>query len=1261
MNVNGILYFAANDGAESGGELWKSDPNGDTSLVADINSGAGSSSPTNLVNVNGTLFFLANDGGGLGLWKSDAGGTVAVRPAVAPVNPRSLVKVGNGGFFIAGTTGRELWKSDGTAGGTVQVRGWTTGPGLANLVDVNGRLFFTTGSMAQNELWKSDGDLSNTELLKTFGVSLGQEPRFLVNVAGTLFFAASGMGGTVTGTELWKSDGTAGGTVGVRDISPGSSNPSFLFNANGTLYFIASDGVHGPELWKSNGTDLGTELVKDIYPYPSGGSAGILGNVGTRVYLVADDNEHGRELWKSDGTEATTVMVRDINPPSTGGSTPKEMVGMNGKLYFSSSDGVNGTELWRSDATEAGTEMVANIYPGSGSSNPGKMVELDGKLYFPANDQANGTELWSSDGTGPGTSLFTNIHPTASSSPASLVKVGSTLFFTADDGTHGWELWKTDGTLPGTGLVADIYPGIGPSGPSALVEMNGKLYFKAADPNPMPPYELWECYEDAPGLWAVRPVKNISPSYLVNVNGTLFFAADSITPPGAGANALWRSDGTTPGTVMLRAWGLGLGLGPQELVNVNGTLFFSANSDRELWKSDGTAPGTVRVADINPGLNSSNPHNLVSLGSKVFFAADQGTGSGVELWMSDGTSTALAADINLSGSSEPMNLVNVDGMLYFSADDGVNGRELWKFDPGELKAEIVQDLMPGPAGSDPGAVVKVGQTLFFAATNAAVGAELFALDLWTSPAGVWVSDQYSSGSCGGHQWGYDAFDTIQAGVDAVADGGTVHITTGTYTGDVAVNKAVTLPIGSGPCQVTINGNLTLSGGTTLEIELAGTTPGTGHDQWVINGSATLAGTVVAALNGDFYPEEDGVFPILTATACTGSFAEFFYPSNDFGAVLNSTATGADIQVVNVRPVIPAITDRTIDEATLFSLPVNAIDADTPAQTLTYTLTNSPAGAAVSATGEITWTPTEAEGPMTSNITVCVSDDGTPNLTVSRTFQVVVNELNVVPALTLPPNQAFDEQTAFSASATATDSDLPANALEFGLVSGPEGLTVSPGGAMAWTPTEAQGSNIYTITIRVTDNNPGAVNDQNLSTISSFELTVNEVNRPPVIGTLADRSVDAGQTLSFTATATDSDLPANALTFSLLSPPTGATIEAGSGLFNWRPGVALADTTNMIQVCVADDGSPFLSDTNSFLVIVNALSGSAVLTPISWSLDAFTFSITGPIGPDYIIQRTGDWTTWTRLWTNTPVAVPFTFTDTNAAGFSSRFYRVLLGP
>ena len=428
------------------------------------------------------------------------------------------------------------------------------------------------------------------------------------------------------------------------------------------------------------------------------------------------------------------------------------------------------------------------------------------------------------------------------------------------------------------------------------------------------------------------------------------------------------------------------------------------------------------------------------------------------------------------------------------------------------------------------------------------------------PAVVYVDDDYSAGNSGGHEWGYDAFAAIQPGVNILANGGTIHVANGTYAGNVTMTKAATLAAGSSPGQVTVNGDLTLSSDTTLAIELAGASPGSGFDQWVVTGNANLAGTLTVALANDFYPAANARFAFVTAAARAGTFAGFYYPSNDVGLLEDYTSSAAAVQVLNVRPELPVITDRTVDEAALLSLMANATDADTPSQTLTYALTNAPDGATVSAIGEITWTPTEAQGPMSTNLTVCVTDSGTPKLTVSRTFQVVVNEINL----------------------------------------------------------------------------------------------------PPLLGMLADLSVDPGQTLSFTATATDSDLPANVLTFSLVEPPAGAVIDAGSGLFTWRPGVGLADTTNTIHVRVADDGSPALSGTNSFLAIVNPLSAPVVLNPISWSDGTFTLSVTGPTGPDYIIQSSSDMTAWTSLFTNTSGTIPFGFTDTNA-GSGCRFYRVLLGP
>ena len=89
---------------------------------------------------------------------------------------------------------------------------------------------------------------------------------------------------------------------------------------------------------------------------------------------------------------------------------------------------------------------------------------------------------------------------------------------------------------------------------------------------------------------------------------------------------------------------------PQELANVNGTLFYQAfdpHGGYELFRSDGTSSGTYMVKDIYPGYTGSFPANLTAVGSTLFFSANDGT-HGTELWKSDGTSagTVMVSDIN---------------------------------------------------------------------------------------------------------------------------------------------------------------------------------------------------------------------------------------------------------------------------------------------------------------------------------------------------------------------------------------------------------------------------------------------------------------------------------------------------------------------------------------------------------------------------------------------------------------------------------------
>jgi ELWxxDGT repeat protein len=279
--VGGRLLFAARDGV-SGTELWSSDGTRQgTRLVRDVNpkTVVGDSGDCELVNLP------PRERIGLG---SD---------------PRDFVAFRNGALFTAddGTTGRELWWTDGTRTGTRRVADLRPGPEGSNPHDLTvfrGEVYFVaSGQLAGEALWRTDGTTQRTVPVRNLALgSLPSWAKSLTAVGGRLFFAVYNES---TGAELWSSRGTAETTRMVEDVRPGApgSYPQMLTNAGGVLVYAADDGETGLEPWRSDGTAAGTRRLGDVFPGLNASSPGPFSKVGTVVLTGAYEDVHGRELW----------------------------------------------------------------------------------------------------------------------------------------------------------------------------------------------------------------------------------------------------------------------------------------------------------------------------------------------------------------------------------------------------------------------------------------------------------------------------------------------------------------------------------------------------------------------------------------------------------------------------------------------------------------------------------------------------------------------------------------------------------------------------------------------------------------------------------------------------------------------------------------------------------------------------------------------------------------------------------------------------
>jgi ELWxxDGT repeat protein len=419
----------------------------------------GFSYPASLTRLGNYLYFAGDDGtSGTELWRTD--GTLAGTTLVEDIAPGSdgsypgpITRVGGRLFFQADEGGFPgLWVSDGTAAGTrfvVRVRGYTP-----TVLPAAHRLYFlqqvgTGGISSELSLWSSDGTSTGTLKIDAIGQCYkGCWPSLQsVAVGDQLYYA----GNLLHPRTLFRTDGTVGGPIAVKHGLTVAGMTAF---GNGVL-LAANAHVHSrwPLLWRSDGTTLGTTVVENIGVRYDGSDRISFARLGARAYFVANDGVHGNELWVTDGTAQGTHQFMDINVGKPG-SNPRFPIAAGNRLFFTADDGVHGRELWVTDGTPGGTHMVHDIHRGKGGSDPAQLTPSASGLFFVAHDGVNGSQIWFSNGTDV-TRRLTKMDdgPT----PDYLTSVGDKLFYVRYLGNHNQGftgyLWVTDASGRGTHRV----------------------------------------------------------------------------------------------------------------------------------------------------------------------------------------------------------------------------------------------------------------------------------------------------------------------------------------------------------------------------------------------------------------------------------------------------------------------------------------------------------------------------------------------------------------------------------------------------------------------------------------------------------------------------------------------------------------------------------------------------------------------------------------------------------------------------------------
>ncbi|KPA13730.1 hypothetical protein MHK_006063, partial [Candidatus Magnetomorum sp. HK-1] len=320
-----------------------------------------------------------------------------------------------------------------------------------------------------------------------------------------------------------------------------------------------------------------------------------------------------------------------------------------------------------------------------------------------------------------------------------------------------------------------------------------------------------------------------------------------------------------------------------------------------------------------------------------------------------------------------------------------------------------------------------------------------------------------------------------------------------------------------------------------------------------------------------------------------------------GELTATTSFTLTVNAVNDRPVISSVSDQIIEEdSTLFQISFTVSDIDTSDLIVSASFSNSAliTNMQINGTGAdrtLSLTPVTNENGA-AIISLSVTDS---QLTATTSFTLTVTAINDRPVISAISDQTIDEDTALS-TVTITVSDLETSDLSItGISSNP---TLISNSNIKFTGTGSS----RTLSLTPSSNETGnaiisvSVTDGELTATTSFELTVNAINDPPIISTISDQSIDEDSALKqVNLTVTDIETTSLIVSGESSNPAlldiANLKIESSgtSRMLSLTP-TSNENGSTIITLSVTDG---YLTSTTSFTLTVNAINDMPTISTI----------------------------------------------------------------